>query len=156
MLLKILEKLGRKRIIYDRDGSKPYMERYYLLFKDKLAESESAKALPFNLMLHKICLSDPDDLHDHPWWYATFILKGGYWEITPKGKYWRGAGHFRIRPPHSLHRLEIPEDSQGSWSIFLRGPKQKNWGFVKHGTWIEHRNYLEDRQKDLSLTSAQK
>lgn len=156
MLLKILNKLGRKRIIYDRDGLKTYMERYYLLFKDKLAESESAKALPFNLMLHKICLSDPDDLHDHPWWYATFILKGGYWEITPKGKYWRGAGHFRIRPPHSLHRLEVPEDSQGSWSIFLRGPKRKNWGFVKHGTWIEHRNYLEERQQDLSLTGAQK
>lgn len=156
MLLKILEKLGHKRIIFDRDGLQPYMERYYLLFKDKLGEDELAKALPFNLMIHKICLSDPDDLHDHPWWYATLILKGGYWEITPEGKYWRGAGHFRMRPPHSLHRLEVPENSQGSWSLFLRGPKLKNWGFVKQGKWIEHRNYLEHRQQNIQLTVAEK
>ncbi len=150
MLLKLLEKLGRKRIIFDRDGLEPYMERYYLLFRDKLSEDESAREIPFNLMLHKICRSDPDDLHDHPWWYATFILRGGYWEVTPKGRYWRGAGHFRLRSPHSLHRLEIPPDSSGSWSLFFRGPKLKNWGFVKQGNWIYHKNYLDGRKLALS------
>ena len=145
MLLKLLEKLGRKRIIYDRDNVKPYMHRYYLLFKDKIKEDESAHQLPFNMMLHKICLSDPDDLHDHPWWYATVILKGGYWEVTPKGRFWRGPGHFRISQPGSLHRIEISDNSQGSWSLFFRGPKIREWGFMKNGDWVNHRTYLEER-----------
>lgn len=146
MLLKLLEKLGRKRVIYDRDGLQPYLIRYYLLFKDKLTEEEAARDLPFNFMLHKVCQSDPDDLHDHPWWYATLILKGGYWEITPEGRFWRGPGHFRLRSPNSLHRLEIPESSDGSWSLFLRGKKVKDWGFIKDGQWIFHKYYLQQRQ----------
>lgn len=145
MLLKLLEKMGRKRIIYDRDHVKPYMHRYYLLFKDKIKEDESAHQLPFNLMLHKICLSDPDDLHDHPWWYATLILKGGYWEVTPQGRFWRGPGHFRISKPGSLHRIEVSDNSTGSWSLFWRGPKIREWGFVKNGDWVNHRAYLEER-----------
>ena len=153
MLLKLLEKLGRKRIIYDRDGLNPYMERYYLLFKDKLDEEESSRDLPFNFMLHKICQSDPDDLHDHPWWYATLILKGGYWEITPEGRFWRGAGHFRLRSPHSLHRLEVPEGSAQSWSLFFRGPKVKQWGFIKDGRWIFHKQYLQQRKLTLANRS---
>ncbi|MEM8780377.1 MAG: hypothetical protein AAGF26_16205 [Cyanobacteria bacterium P01_G01_bin.49] len=149
MLLKLLEKLGHKRIIYDRDGIEPYLERYYLFFSDKLTQEDPARNLPFNVMLHYICLSDPDDLHDHPWWYATFILKGGYWEITPDGKFWRGPGHFRIRSPKSLHRIEIPENSQGSWSLFFRGPKQQDWGFIQQEKWIDHRKYLKKRQEKI-------
>ena len=151
MLLQLLEKLGRKRIICDRDGIHPYMVRYYLLFKDKLTEDEKARELPFNLMLHKICLSDPDDLHDHPWWYATLILKGGYWEVTPKGRFWRGPGHFRISSPNSLHRIEIVDGSDGSWSLFFRGFKVRKWGFVKNGEWVDHKHYLQDRQLVLEL-----
>ena len=146
MLIKLLKALGRERVIYDRDHRQPYMYRYYLLFPDKSTDDEPARNLPFNLMLHKICLSDLDDLHDHPWWYATLILKGGYWEITPEGKFWRGVGHFRIRSPHSLHRLEIPPNSDGAWSLFWRGPTLRTWGFVKNGQWIEHRSYLQQRQ----------
>jgi hypothetical protein len=146
MLLQLLNKLGRERIIYDRENTAPYMHRYYLLFKDKVNEQENAREIPFNLMLHKICLSDPDDLHDHPWWYATLILKGGYWEITPQGKFWRGPGHFRVSSPESLHRIELP-DGSSSWSLFLRGTKIRQWGFIQDGQWIPHRQYLEKRKK---------
>ncbi len=152
MLLKLLEKLGRVRIIYDRDDVQPYMYRYYVLFKDKIAENEDSRKVPLNIMLHKICLSDPDDLHDHPWWYATLVLKGGYWEVTPKGKFWRGPGHFRISAPQSLHRIEIPEGSNGSWSLFFRGPRVREWGFIKDGEWIYHRKYLEDRKSARQKT----
>ena len=96
MLLKFLEKIGRKRVIYDRLENEPYLIRYYLFLKDR-------KWFPFNIFLHKFMKGDPDELHDHPWPYATLILKGGYWEVTPKGKYWRGPGSFRIAGPKSLH-----------------------------------------------------
>jgi hypothetical protein len=55
----------------DRQNDEPYLERYYLFLKDR-------KRFPFNVFLHKFLKSDPDDVHDHPWPYATIILKGGY------------------------------------------------------------------------------
>ena len=78
-MLKFLERLGRKSIIMDRLENEPYLVRYYLFLKDR-------KWFPFNVFLHKFMKGDPDELHDHPWPYATLILKGGYWEITPKGR----------------------------------------------------------------------
>ena len=99
MLLKLLERLGRKRIIFDRVHNEPYLERYYLFLKER-------ERFPFNVFLHKFLKGDPDDVHDHPWPYATLILKGGYYEWVPifntvgekinEVRLWRGPGHFRI------------------------------------------------------------
>ena len=109
MFLKLLEKLGRKRVIYDRLNNEPYLERYYLFLKER-------KAFPFNVFLHKFLKGDPDDVHDHPWPYATLILKGGYYEWVPEFNsqghkigercHWRGPGHFRICRPTSFHRID--------------------------------------------------
>ena len=51
MFLKILEKLGRKKVVFDRGPShpefekaKPWMNRYYLLFRHR------PKWFPFNPM----------------------------------------------------------------------------------------------------------
>ena len=73
MFLKLLERLGRKRIIFDRVNNEPYLERYYLFLKER-------DRFPFNVFLHKFLKGDPDDVHDHPWPYATLILNGGYYE----------------------------------------------------------------------------
>jgi len=77
MLLGILERLGRKRIVYDRVDNEPYLERYYLFLKDR-------ERFPFNVFLHKFLKSDPDDVHDHPWPFLTIILRGGYYEWRPQ------------------------------------------------------------------------
>lgn len=34
----------------------------------------------FSIKIHKILLSDNDDLHDHPWNFLSIILWGGYFE----------------------------------------------------------------------------
>ena len=51
MFLKLLEKLGRKKLILDRgpthleyNKAKPWMNRYYLLFKQR------PKWFPFNII----------------------------------------------------------------------------------------------------------
>jgi hypothetical protein len=75
--LNWLERHGRKNVIMDRVNGEPYLERYYVFLKDR-------KSFPFNVFLHKFLKSDPDDVHDHPWGYATLILKGGYWEWIPQ------------------------------------------------------------------------
>jgi hypothetical protein len=145
--LKLLEKLGRKRIVMDRQSDEPYLERYYLFLKDR-------DNFPFNIFLHKFLKGDPDDVHDHPWPYATLILKGGYYEWTPtfnesgekisETRHWRGPGHFRICSANSFHRIELKEDVT-AWTIFLPGPKKCDWGFLVDNKWIQHEQYLKER-----------
>ena len=139
MLLKLLERLGRKRVILDRESQEPYLTRYYLFLKDR-------KWFPFNIFLHNFHKSDPDDLHDHPWPFITIILKGGYWEHTPKGKFWRGAGTINWAGSKSLHRVEL-EPGLDTWTLFIPGPTVREWGFVDKGIWKRHDQYIAERYK---------
>lgn len=139
MLLRLLEKIGRKRTIYDRLENEPYLIRYYLFLKDR-------KWFPFNVFLHKFMKGDPDELHDHPWPYATLILKGGYWEITPNGRHWRGPGSFRLAGSNSLHRVEL-EPGIHAWTLFMPGPKLREWGFIVKGKWMQHEKYFAWRKE---------
>jgi hypothetical protein len=115
------------------------MERYYLLFKDR------PSWFPFNITLHKICLSDLPVLHDHPWPYATLILKGRYIEHTKYRVDERAAGHFRIRGATQYHWLEIPE-GEICWSLFFMGKRSREWGFLKDNKWIQFQEYLDWRE----------
>lgn len=149
MFLKLLERLGRKRIVMDRVNNQPYLERYYVFLKDR-------KHFPFNIFIHKFLRSDPDDVHDHPWPYATLILKGGYYEWIPtfneqgiktgETRYWRGPGHFRVCSATSYHRVELDENVE-CWTLFMPGPHQRDWGFLKNNRWIQWEQYLLDRQR---------
>lgn len=150
MFLQLLEKLGRKRIVYDRVDDQPYLERYYLFLKDR------GDKFPFNIFLHKFLKSDTDDLHDHPWPYVTVILKGGYYEWTPvydsTGKFltevckWCGPGHFRKCSATSLHRIELDENVT-CWTLFMPGRKQREWGFLQNNRWIQWQEYLTKRKQ---------
>jgi hypothetical protein len=145
--LKLLEKVGRKRVVLDRESNEPYLERYYLFLKDR-------KKFPFNIFLHKFLKSDPDDLHDHPWPYATLILKGGYYEWIPQfnseGKkageigVWRSPGHFRICSATSYHRIELDPDIT-CWTLFMPGPQKREWGFATRKGWVQHEQYIEGK-----------
>jgi len=145
--LDLLERMGRKRIVMDRQSDEPYLERYYLFLKDR-------DRFPFNVFLHKFLKGDPDDVHDHPWPYATLILKGGYYEWLPqfdsKGNkiaemcVWRGPGSFRICRANSYHRIEL-DPSVTAWTLFMPGPKKRDWGFLVNNKWIQHEQYLKER-----------
>lgn len=137
--LNFLEKRDRKRIILDRDSNEPYLVRYYVFLKDR-------KWFPFNVFVHKFVKSDPDDLHDHPWPFITVILKGGYWEYTPEGKFWRNAGTIRWAGCNQLHRVELDPNVKDVWTLFIPGPQKKEWGFVKDGTWIDNQTYHDLRK----------
>ncbi len=146
-ILNWLERHGRKRIVMDRVNDEPYLERYYVFLKER-------SKFPFNVFLHKFLKSDPDDVHDHPWPYATLILKGGYYEWIPQfnsqgekiGEIatWRGAGHFRTNSASSYHRIEL-DPSVTCWTLFMPGPKQREWGFWSKGRWVQWEQYLKER-----------
>ena len=145
--LNWLERIGRKRIVMDRQDNEPYLERYYLFLKDR-------KSFPFNIFLHKFLKGDPDDVHDHPWPYATLILKGGYYEWVPEFnsegykigefRHWRSPGHFRICGANSYHRVELKEGVT-AWTLFMPGPQTREWGFLTKGGWVHNDEYLKER-----------
>lgn len=154
---KFLEKIGRYRVILDREGTDRYLERFYLLLKNR-------KTFPFNIFFHIFLKSDPDGaLHDHPWNYITVILKGGYWEIVPvmyMGKIdradngdmiteriWRGPGHIRRCMAESFHRIEL-EEGITPWTMFIPGIRRREWGFDVAGKWVPDAEYLNSMFKE--------
>lgn len=140
MLITIFSYFGRYRIINDRIDHEPYLERYYLFLKDR-------KRFPFNIFLHRFLKSDPDDLHDHPWEFRTLILKGGYWEYTKEGKFWRGPLTYRYAPLGTFHRVELDKNCPYCWTLFIPGRRVKDWGFETKDGWIHHEKYLTDKKK---------
>ncbi len=148
--LNTLERLGRKRIVLDRQSNEPYLERYYIFLRDR-------KWFPCNVFLHRFLKSDPDDVHDHPWPYATLILKGGYYEWIPQFnslgekigeiRHWRAPGHFRTCSANSYHRIELDPNVE-CWTLFMPGPQRREWGFLVNNKWVHNDIYLKYKAQE--------
>ena len=123
MFLKFLDKIGRKRLVLDRgpshprhDQAKPWMNRYYLIFKNR------PKWFPFNIMIHEMLADDHGDgVHNHMCPYITIILKDGYWETTKDGKFWRKPGYIGFRSADAYHRVDLEKNTRPI-TIFIAGP----------------------------------
>jgi len=149
MIKELFQRWDRHRVIMDRVNDEPYLERYYVFLKDR-------KRFPFNIFVHKFLKSDPDDVHDHPWPYATLILRGGYWEWIPvfntHGQQiheycvWRGPGSFRFASANTYHRIEL-DPAVTCWTLFMPGVKQREWGFLVRNRWIQWQEYLLQRKQ---------
>jgi hypothetical protein len=84
-----------------------------------------------------------DDLrntHDHPWWFFTIVLWGGYWDITEDGAQRMRAGSFAFRP--ALHRHSVKVDQGGCWTIMICGPEIRDWGFWVAGVFRKANKYF--------------
>lgn len=151
---KLMEKLGRYRLIPDRRTGADYMHRYYLFIKNR-------SWFPVNVTLHKIVRSDDPIFHDHPWPFVTVILKGGYWEHIPlfddHGRKfaeiakWRGPGSIIYRKAKEFHWIEL-DAGKPATTLFFMGPQQREWGFLvdvrqKKTRWIRYDHYLNNWKK---------
>lgn len=115
----------------------PYLRRWWVIPRNRR----------FNVYLHQIRKSDDDRaLHDHPWWNLSIILRGGYVEVTPKGRFWRSAGSLVFRRATAFHRLEIWPGG-GAWTLFVTGPVIRTWGFACPQGWIPWRQFVSERNK---------
>lgn len=77
----------------------------------------------------------PDDdraFHDHPWWFLTLVVRGGYADRSPAGTDALHAGSIRFRP--ALHRHTVVPNPGGAWTLMVTGPTVRPWGF-----WIDGR-----------------
>ena len=87
-----------------------------------------------NLYLHEFRRDDEDRaLHDHPWWFFSLILSGGYSEITPAGTVERGRFSLAFRPATHRHRVVLRRDAEGRpipcRTLVITGPRVREWGF---------------------------
>lgn len=138
---------GLYRLIADREMNEPYLHRYYL-FSTRWLKHWFPK-LSYRLVLHKCVKSDADGLHDHPWNWKSKILEGGYWEhLADKSSTYRGPSGWRSCKSTDYHRLVLPYKGAESWSLFLMGPKTKDWGFLdRDENWVQWEEYINNRHR---------
>jgi len=105
----------------------PYLRRWWIIPRNEGC----------NVYLHEILRSDDDRAgHDHPWLNTSYILAGGYTEVTyyreqpwlEAYRYERKAGDSVTREAGDTHRLIVP-DGGCCISLFVTGPKVREWGF---------------------------
>ena len=125
------------------DPAAPYLRRWWIIPRNRF----------FNIYLHQILRSDDDRaLHDHPWWNVSIILKGGYWEITKHAFCWRNPGSIVFRRATAAHRLRLDWQMHQlpaagghfvpCWSLFITGPKIREWGFICRDGWKHWRDFI--------------
>lgn len=103
-----------------------YMRRWYIIPRNE----------SMNLYLHETLRSDEDVMHDHPWDNTSFVLSGGYIEHTSLGgRVIRMPGDVISRKATDAHRLELV-GGYPSISLFLTGPKVREWGFHCPKGWV--------------------
>lgn len=129
------------------------------------------------IRVHQIVRSDKDpDLHDHPAWNVSVVLRGGYWELVPDllgSKFpfdtllpddprrpeeaeervnercirrWRPPGTLVFRGAHTRHKIVLPRGRQ-AWSLFAVGKKSNEWGFYVRGVKVHWRVYESQHGK---------
>jgi len=117
----------------------PYIRRWWIIPRNTI----------FNIYLHNM-LRDDDDraLHDHPWWNVSIILKGGYLEWfshrgDPVNCIWRGPWSVVFRKPSCAHRLALGYEKKSSWSLFITGPRVREWGFHCPRGWVHWKIFTD-------------
>jgi hypothetical protein len=100
--------------------------------------------------LHDVRHSDEDRaFHDHPWENTSILIYGTYVEHTPDGIFTRHAGDIVSRSARSLHRLEIIPGN-AAVSLFITGPKVREWGFQCPQGWVHWRDFTDPNDKALT------
>jgi hypothetical protein len=142
-------KTGR---VFNITGTGPdtdiYLIRYYV-FQNKY----------FNVFIHIFLRSDRDDMHDHPWNFGTYVVRGAYKEQVPDpiegspdnlkiNNRSVNENRWATRKATQLHRVIVSKEltfaqrDQGTMTVCFTGRTRRDWGFVKDGQWVFWKKYL--------------
>lgn len=122
-----------------------YLVRYYV-FKSEY----------FNIFIHQFLRSDRDDMHDHPWHFATYLVRGAYtevkWDEKAKRESWTRRFNYPKDGPHcdvgsynglvfrkatDQHKVLVDQTNtyetrhKAPLTVCVTGPLIREWGFVK-------------------------
>lgn len=116
----------------------PYLLRWYLIPRNRF----------FNVYLHRM-LRDDDDraLHDHPWPSLSLSLRGSCIEHMAGGRSRiLQTGDIVGRSSTFAHRLELAI-SGDYWTLFLTGPRIREWGFHCPKGWRRWQDFVATDDK---------
>jgi hypothetical protein len=120
------------------NDTSPYLRRWWLIPRNRF----------FNIYLHQFLRSDDDRaLHDHMYINMSYILEGSYTEhrIAQGGVHYHKrymSSDFCFRLPSTAHRIEIDVPC---WSLFITGPRVREWGFHCPQGWRHWSEFVDDK-----------
>lgn len=146
-----------------------YLKRWWLIRRNPF----------FNIYYHNFKRSDVDlALHDHSYINMSFLLNGEYFEHTEKNVFNREIGDIKIRLPKTLHRIELKSEytelnhslqcqrwtvaPKECWSLFITGPRVREWGFQDgpivrnwlgfktRKNWLNHETFITKHRDALN------
>lgn len=127
-----------------------YLIRYYVI-----------QSRWFNFFIHQFLRSDRDDMHDHPWDFVTYLVRGGYreqrWQDglvteTRRSNYpltefagmsgemerhLKRRNRFVFRKATDQHKVLVyqtlteAQKADAALTICITGPTRRVWGFWK-------------------------
>lgn len=126
------------RIITHSEAEGPYMLRWFLIPRNRW----------FNIYCHEYHRDDDARApHDHPWWSLSWVLRGVLREILGReGKTRRllQAGDIVWRKAEDAHRIEIAGDWVAPVTLFITGPRLREWGFwCPGGRWVHWKQFTD-------------
>lgn len=149
-LMKWCERRGKVLKITGSGGEDDiYLIRYYVL-----------KSKWYNIFIHQFLRSDRDDMHDHPWNFVTYLVKGSYLEkrwnhetqcvdSIYRANYQDTYGYGPVTKNRLVFRkatdqhqvvvdcdLKEAEKDQAALTLFVSGPTKREWGFVREGCFF--------------------
>ena len=123
------------------------------------------------ILLHRMDAPDPGlDLHDHPWWFVSIVLWGGYVEqrtdirnasaraemVEHHGIY--GRGDTVVRRRFSVRTMRLDEChtitrllGKRSWSLVIKGPHRRMWGFYLPEGYLPADRYVATKAERRNL-----
>jgi len=138
--MKLLSRIFESRLvksIVSREG-RVHFRRWSIL--------ESPR---FNLYVHQIARSDEErDPHDHPWSFASLVLRGGYheklWKVDAYEEHDHRPGSILFRSSHDFHRIRLY--GEAAWTLVLTGPRTHDlWGYRTAEGWVDHLTYRKQK-----------
>lgn len=106
----------------------------------------------FGLYVHNILKSDEDkDPHDHPWWFVTLVLAGGYFE--DRVSIYGDAKSHHVHDRWSVASCRTTEFHKirlmgPTWTLVLTGPRIHDlWGYLTPLGWVDHKTYRRKKNE---------
>lgn len=113
------------------------------------------------VLLHRMDAPDPGmDLHDHPWWFVSIVLWGGYTELRAGTRSAPTFAAFAEKHPTcdrgyeverrvlSVKTMRLDEchtitdlHRRRCWTLVIGGPRRRPWGFYLPSGWVSEPTY---------------
>ena len=99
----------------------------------------------FGILLHRIHQPDGDRvMHDHPFSFVSLLLWGSYTEQCGVPLAFAHRRWVSVKAAEEPHRI-LELSRRPVWTLILRGPRRRAWGFHTPDGWVYWRDYLDER-----------